>query len=94
MANSTFQSAPSPPDCFSDQPYPVARLSDGPVAVIAISEVSGMEGDIISLQDPFLYSSAVAWMRMASARNLHASGIRPCSPERSRRLATACAQAI
>jgi pilus assembly protein CpaF len=64
----------------------VARLSDGTRKVITISEITGMEADIISMQDIFVFDR-LGIDQSGKVRGLfHATGIRPKFAER---LATA-----
>jgi pilus assembly protein CpaF len=60
----------------------VARLSDGTRRVIAISEVSGMEGDIISLQDIFVFERRGMDENGRVRGTFTPSGIRPMFAER------------
>jgi pilus assembly protein CpaF len=58
----------------------VARFSDGARRVIAIAELTGMEGDVITMQDIFLFERlGVSPSGMVVGR-FRATGIRPkCS---------------
>jgi pilus assembly protein CpaF len=60
----------------------VARLSDGTRRVIAISEISGMEGDIISLQDLFVFERRGMDENGRVRGTFTPSGIRPLFAER------------
>src|SRR3981081_296843 len=60
----------------------LARLSDGTRKVIAISEVSGMEGDIISLQDVFVFERRGMDENGRVRGTFTPSGIRPMFAER------------
>ncbi len=60
----------------------VARLSDGTRRVMAISEISGMEGDIISLQDIFLFERRGMDENGRIRGAFTATGIRPMFAER------------
>jgi pilus assembly protein CpaF len=60
----------------------VARLSDGTRRVITISEVSGLEGDIISLQDIFVFESHGMDENGRVRGMFTPSGIRPMFAER------------
>src|SRR6195256_1198202 len=64
----------------------VARLSDGTRRVIAISEVSGMEGDIIALQDIFVFERTGVDESGKVRGVFHSTGLPPHFAER---LATA-----
>jgi len=55
----------------------VARLVDGTRKVIAISEVTGMEGDIISMQDIFEFERRGVEENGKVRGRFHATGIRP-----------------
>jgi len=60
----------------------VARLSDGTRRVITISEISGMEGDIISLQDIFVFERSGMDENGRVRGAFTPSGIRPLFAER------------
>ena len=64
----------------------IARLSDGSRKVIAISEVTGVEGDVISMQDIFIFDRHGIDESGRVRGAFRASGIRPKFAER---LATA-----
>jgi pilus assembly protein CpaF len=64
----------------------VARLSDGTRKVISISEITGMEGDAISMQDIFSFERIGIDESGKIRGTFKASGIRPRFAER---LATA-----
>jgi pilus assembly protein CpaF len=64
----------------------VARLSDGTRKVISISEITGMEGDTISMQDIFSFDRIGIDESGKIRGTFKASGIRPRFAER---LATA-----
>jgi pilus assembly protein CpaF len=56
------------------------RLSDGSRRVTAISEITGMEGDVITLQDLFLFERTGVSPDRTILGRFRASGIRPkCS---------------
>jgi pilus assembly protein CpaF len=58
----------------------VTRLSDGTRKVSAISEITGMEGDVISLQDIFVFERTKLRMDGKVCGRFRATGIRPkCS---------------
>jgi pilus assembly protein CpaF len=60
----------------------IARLSDGTRKIVTISEITGMEGEIISMQDIFLFER-VGIDESGRVRGLfQASGIRPKFAER------------
>ena len=60
----------------------VARLSDGSRRVMAVSEISGMEGDIISLQDIFVFERRGMDENGKVRGAFVASGIRPTFADR------------
>jgi pilus assembly protein CpaF len=60
----------------------VARLSDGTRRVITISEISGMEGDIIALQDIFVFERRGMDENGRVRGTFTPSGIRPVFAER------------
>ena len=60
----------------------VSRLSGGTRKVMKISEIVGMEGDIISMQDIFVFEQT-AWTRTSRVLgHFYATGIRPKCVER------------
>ena len=64
----------------------IARLSDGTRKVMTISEVTGMEGDVISMQDIFVFERVGIDENGKVRGAFRATGIRPKFAER---LATA-----
>jgi pilus assembly protein CpaF len=60
----------------------IARLSDGSRKVVAISEVTGVEGDVISMQDIFLFERHGIDESGRVKGTFRASGIRPKFAER------------
>jgi pilus assembly protein CpaF len=60
----------------------VARLSDGTRKVTQISEITGMEADVISLQELFVFERAGVRDDGAIAGRFRATGIRPACAER------------
>src|SRR6202040_4202412 len=64
----------------------IARLSDGTRKVMTISEVTGMEGDVICMQDIFSFERAGIDENGKVRGTFRASGIRPKFADR---LATA-----
>jgi pilus assembly protein CpaF len=60
----------------------IARLSDGTRKVIAISEVTGMEGDIITMQDIFVFERRGIDEAGKVRGTFRATGIRPHFSER------------
>ncbi len=60
----------------------IARLSDGTRKVISISEVTGMEGDVISMQDIFVFERAGIDEGGKVKGTFRATGIRPRLAER------------
>ena len=62
----------------------VARLTDGKRKVLSIQEITGMEGDVITMQEIFS-SSRPGWTSMASViGHFCATGVRPRFIERLR----------
>ena len=60
-----------------------ARLKDGTRRITAITEVVGMEGDIITLQDVFLFDYGAGYDEFGRARgHLRSTGLRPHFLER------------
>jgi pilus assembly protein CpaF len=60
------------------------RLSDGSRRVTAISEITGMEGEVITLQDLFLFEHTGMSPDHRVVGRFRASGIRPkCSEKLS-----------
>jgi len=56
------------------------RLSDGSRRVTAVSEITGMEGDVITVQDLFLFERTGVWPERKVLGRFKATGIRPkCS---------------
>jgi pilus assembly protein CpaF len=60
----------------------IARLSDGTRKVIAISEVTGMENEIITMQDIFVFERRAIDETGKVRGTFHATGIRPQFAER------------
>jgi pilus assembly protein CpaF len=60
----------------------VTRLSDGTRRVTAISELTGMEGEVITLQDLFLFERTGMGPDRSVLGRFRASGIRPKCSER------------
>jgi pilus assembly protein CpaF len=60
----------------------VSRLSDGSRKVVSISEVSGMEGDVISLQEIFVFERQGVSPEGDVLGRFHATGIRPKAADR------------
>jgi pilus assembly protein CpaF len=60
----------------------VARLTGGPRKVVKISEITGMEGEIISMHDLFGYKQTGLDDNQQAVGYFHASGIRPKCLER------------
>jgi pilus assembly protein CpaF len=59
----------------------VTRLSDGTRKVTAVSEISGMEGDVITLQDIFTFEKTGVRADGKVCGRYRSTGIRPqCSP--------------
>jgi pilus assembly protein CpaF len=64
----------------------IARLSDGSRKVVAVSEVTGMEGEVISMQDIFIFDRHGLDEAGKVRGAFRATGIRPSFADR---LATA-----
>jgi pilus assembly protein CpaF len=60
----------------------VARLSDGSRKIQAISEITGMEGDVISMQEIFIFERTGLRENGKVAGRFRATGIRPKCSER------------
>ena len=60
----------------------VGRLADGSRRVIGISEVTGMEGDVITMQDIFLFERTGVTEQGKLTGQFRATGIRPKCSER------------
>jgi pilus assembly protein CpaF len=55
----------------------ISRLSDGTRKVVAISEITGMEGDVISMQDLFVFERTGLTPEGKVTGRFRATGIRP-----------------
>ena len=55
----------------------ISRLSDGTRKVVSISEVTGMEGSIVTMQDLFIYERQGFDANNRVRGRLRATGIRP-----------------
>jgi pilus assembly protein CpaF len=60
----------------------VARLTGGPRKVVKISEITGMEGEIISMHDIFAFKQTGVSDQREAQGYFHTTGIRPKSLER------------
>jgi pilus assembly protein CpaF len=60
----------------------LARLSDGTRRVTTIAEIVGMEGEVISMQDVFVYDRHGVTPEGKVVGEFRATGIRPKSTER------------
>ena len=60
-----------------DMVLQVARLSDGSRRVTSISEITGMEGDTITMQEIFLYERTGVGPQGQVIGRFRATGIRP-----------------
>jgi pilus assembly protein CpaF len=60
----------------------VTRLSDGSRRVTAISEITGMEGDVVALQDIFVFERMGLGPSGRITGRFRSSGIRPKCSER------------
>ena len=68
----------------------VTRLSDGTRKVTAISEITGMEQDVITMQDIFVFERTGINQEGKVVGRFRATGIRPKCADRSRRPASRC----
>jgi pilus assembly protein CpaF len=55
----------------------IARLSDGKRKILSVSEITGMEGDIITMQDIFVFEQTGVGKDGAVQGHFRATGIRP-----------------
>ena len=55
----------------------VARLTDGKRKVVSIQEITGMEGDIITMQEIFAFRQTGIGPDGAVTGHFHATGVRP-----------------
>ena len=62
----------------------VARLADGKRKVVSIEEVTGMEGDTISMQEIFAFDQTGTAVNGAVQGNFCATGIKPSFCDRLR----------
>jgi pilus assembly protein CpaF len=62
----------------------VSRLTDGKRKVLSISEVTGMEGDVITMQEIFAYKQTGVADDGTVLGHFSASGVRPKFAERLR----------
>ena len=60
----------------------VGRLTDGGRKIVSISEISGMEGDVITMQDIFVYEREGIDAQGQVIGRFRATGIRPRFTER------------
>lgn len=60
----------------------VSRLPDGKRKVISISEISGMEGDVVTMQEIFVFERQGMSPEGAVLGRFHATGIRPKAADR------------
>jgi pilus assembly protein CpaF len=60
----------------------IARLSDGTRRVIGVSEITGMEGEVITMQDLFLFERTGVSPQGKVLGKFRATGIRPKTSER------------
>jgi pilus assembly protein CpaF len=60
----------------------IARLSDGRRHVTQISEITGMEGDVIAMQDIFLFERTGITPQGRVTGRFRATGVRPKCSER------------
>jgi pilus assembly protein CpaF len=62
----------------------LARLSDGTRKIVSFSEVIGMEGDVVTMQEIFNFERVGIDERGRVLGNFHATGIRPYFSDRLR----------
>jgi pilus assembly protein CpaF len=60
----------------------IARLSDGTRRVVSISEITSMEGDVISMQEIFRYRRRGITEQGQVVGTFEATGVRPLAMER------------
>src|SRR4029077_15285409 len=60
------------------------RMSDGPRKVTTISEITGMEGDVITMQDIFMFEKVGVTQDGKVIGRFRATGVRPKCCERLR----------
>lgn len=60
----------------------VSRLPDGKRKVVSISEISGMEGDVVTMQEIFVFERQGMSPEGAVLGRFHATGIRPKAADR------------
>jgi pilus assembly protein CpaF len=63
----------------------VSRLSDGARKVVAVSEIVGMEGDVVTMQDIFMFDRTGVGEGGTVLGEFRATGIRPKFTERLKR---------
>jgi len=67
----------------------VSRLSDGARKVVAVSEIVGMEGDVVTMQDIFVFDRTGVGEGGTVLGEFQATGIRPKFTERLKRYGVA-----
>jgi pilus assembly protein CpaF len=65
-----------------DMVIQVSRLSDGTRKIISISEIAGMEGDVISMQEIFVFDRQGVTPEGAVIGRFRPTGIRPKAADR------------
>jgi len=60
----------------------VSRMSDGSRKVVSISEITGMEGDVITMQEIFLFEKLGVTQDGKVIGRFRATGVRPKACER------------
>jgi pilus assembly protein CpaF len=60
----------------------IARLSDGSRKIVSVSEITGMEGEIITMQDIFVFQRSGIGENGVVQGHFRATGIRPRFSER------------
>ena len=66
------------------------RLSDGSRRVTSISEITGMEGDVITMQEIFLFEKLGVSQEGKVIGRFRATGVRPKVGERLRAAGSTC----
>ena len=63
----------------------VERLSDGTRRLVSVCEVTGMEGDVITLQDLFTFTQSTVDQRGRVRGRFATTGVRPAFSEKLNR---------
>ena len=72
----------------------VARLTDGQRKVLSIQEITGMEGDVITMQEIFSFKQTGLGENGVVLGHFQASGIRPLFLERLRNFGITVSEAL